>query len=194
MRKKRYFHPRNDLAMKPLNYLALLFVLLSSCNNDDEVEAKFLVGVANKRVTIYTPNPLITIDRNSSDSLDLDGDGQDDLSFSSLAIAGPTGFFSVLAFDKRSGVEVVLDSTNRFPRILAYAAELNEDSNWSDDKKQQYTVTRGDCYSEECNEIGSPLNPTATYVGIKIGSRFGWVKLYYNDLYLLEITEYALMR
>lgn len=191
----RYFHPQNDQEMKLSNHLALLLLLLNfSCNKDNDSEPQFLIGVDHGSVAINKPIPPITISPDDSDSLDLDGDGRYDLIFTKNSVPLLTGFGIETEMIKRSGVQVVLSGVNNYPDSLSHTQKLNNQNNWSSADEQTHILQSYDCWAGSyCNDVGNILHNKESYLGIRMNSRIGWVKLY-NEFNTLEIREYALMK
>jgi hypothetical protein len=181
--------------MKTLNYLALFFLItLFSCGDKTDDSSGLSVGVNNSNVLIIKLDPPKSIINPGSDSIDLNGDLHYDLVFIKSPVALLTGFGIKTEMIKRSGIQICLSKLNNYPDTISSSTLLNNQTNWSDLIETIYVLQSYDCQNgNDCFPIGNFLNLKERYLGLKIGNRFGWVKIVNEVFGPLIIEEYALM-
>lgn len=183
------------LNMKKLGYLLIfLIVLLFSCkDNQDNLDMKINIGESNANIIVLTLNPPLSATYQNSDSIDLNGDNKYDLIFDKIPTPLTNGYGLETRMTKRNETQVVLSVTNNYPDSLSYSANINREKNWSDTSDKTLLLQS---YSDHKQDkiIGNFVIDKTKYLGIKIGNRYGWIKLKNEISGSLIIYEYALMK
>ena len=71
---------------------------------------------------------------------------------------------------------------------------MNSKSNWSNSESAIYELQSYSCNQFACESIGNFINVTDKFIGYKLGSKFGWIKIDNSDHDELRIKEYALIK
>lgn len=181
--------------MKKPNYLLIIVTIffLSCEDNNCDCNLEVNIGESNGNVIVHKLNPPILIKHLNSDSIDLDGDSHYDLIFDKMPTPLLSGYGLKTEMRKKLGVQVVLSIVNAYPDTLAYLTNLNNQENWSDNSDETL-ILQNYLNRNENKIIGNFVIQEKKYLGVKMGTCFGWVKLTNDKLGALVIDEYAMMK
>ncbi len=181
--------------MKKLSYfLILLTALLFSCkDNEDNLDTKMNIGENDASIIVHSLNPSLSVTYQNSDSIDLNGDNKCDLIFDKIPAPLSNGYGLETRMTKKNETQVVLSVTNNYPDSLSYSDNINGQNNWSDTSDKTLLLQSYLDHKQD-KIIGNFVIDETKYLGIKIGNRYGWIKLKNEISGSLIIYEYALMK
>lgn len=180
--------------MKESGYLLIFLTVLLFCckDNQDELDAKINIGESNANIIVHTLNPPLVATSQISDSIDLNGDNKYDLIFNKIPTPLTNGYGLETRMTKRNETQVVMSVINNYPDSLSYSDNISRVNNWSD--MSDKTLLLQSYFDHKQDKIiGNFVVDQTKYLGIKIGNRYGWVKLKNEISGSLIIYEYALM-
>ena len=177
-----------------LIFLSLLVACESDNNDDPEM---VFTGSISDNLILVTPNPNIAIlpyQPDDADSLDLNGDNKFDIKFIKKSIPLLTGFGSITAISTSNKLQIALSKINNYPDSLNVNTLLNSNSNWSNSESAIYVLQSYSCNQSRCESIGNFIDISDKFIGYKLGSRFGWIKIDNSKHGELIIKEYTLIK
>ena len=175
--------------------ILILLSLLVSCEPDSNDSVK--TGSSSNNLLIIKPNPILTIppyQSDATDSLDLNSDNKFDIKFVKKVTPLLTGFGSVTAISTSNTLQIVLSKTNNFPDSLNVNISLDNNSNWSKPESAIYELQSYKCNTSNCESIGNFINVNDKYIGYKLGSKFGWIKIDNSADGELLVKEYTVIK
>ncbi len=173
--------------------ILVLLSLLVSCEPDSNDTVR--TG-SSSNLLVIKPNPIISIAAYqpfAADSLDLNRDNKYDIRFIKTDIPLLTGFGSVTAISTSNTLQIVLSKTNNFPDSLNANILLDNNSNWSNPEPAIYDLQSYKC-QYDCEPTGNFINVTNKYIGYKLGSKFGWIKIDNSMNGELLVKEYTVIK
>jgi hypothetical protein len=181
--------------MKKIGFLpVLLIVLLFSCkDNQNNLDAKLSIGKSNADIIVHTLNPPLSVTYQIPDSIDVNGDNKYDLIFDKIPTPLTNGYGLETRMTKKNKTQVVISVTNNYPDSLSYSDNINNVNNWSDTSNKTLLLQSYFDHKQD-KIIGNFVVDQTKYLGIKMGNRYGWVKLKNEIPGSLIIYEYALMK
>ena len=178
---------------------ALFFIsLLFACEPDsgDKTEMTY-TGSINDNLILVAPNPIITIlpyQPDDADSLDLNSDNKFEIKFIKKSIPLLTGFGSKTAIVTSNKLQIALSKINNYPDSLEVNTLLNSISSWSSSESAIYELQSYSCDQFDCESICNFIDISDKFIGYKLGSKLGWIKIDNSKYGELRIKEYTLIK
>jgi hypothetical protein len=185
----------NSNAMKKLIVPIIAALLICAACSKKENEITLRVGLNSEDVSIHTLNPAMQIEYGHPDSIDFDGDLNYDLLIFQTQKPVSAGFIAETWIAGRNQIKVVLSDINAYPDTLVYGSEISNGSHWVVANGNDLILHGVELYSgNSYTLIGNFLGFTEHYLGVCVGSRFGWLKVKRNaENGKMEVLEWAIM-
>ena len=154
-------------------------------------------GSISDNLILVVPNPIIAIlpyQPDDADSLDLNSDNKFEIKFEKKSIPLLTGFGSITTMVTSNNLQIAISIINNYPDSLNVNTLLNSKSNWSNSESAIYELQSYSCNQFGCESIGNFINVFNKFIGYKLGSKFGWIKIDNSDHGELRIKEYTLIK
>lgn len=184
--------------MKSINYLGIIILTLTLACEDtnSNIDAKVEIGKIQDNVLIKKFDLPKLVTSSNPDSIDVDGDLKYDFTFTKTAVPLKTGYGLATQISKKSGMQIVLSVINNYPDTLSYSAIIDDQANWSDDKKDKLVLQGYSCPQTQayCVLSGNFIKSKEQYLGFKISKRYGWIKLVNEESGALKIEEFAISK
>ena len=177
----------------------LFFILLLVACEPDSIEKTEMAytGIANNNQILISPNPIITIlayQADDADSLDLNSDNKFDIKFIKKVIPLRTGFGFMTAIVTSNKLQIALSKINNYPDSLEVNTLLNSISSWSSSESAIYELQSYSCDQFNCESICNFIDISDKFIGYKLDSKFGWIKIDNSKHGELRIKEYTLIK
>jgi len=172
-----------------------MITLALSCEDiNSNIYSKVEIGKAQDNVIIKKLGSPLLVTISNPDSIDVDGDLTYDFTFTKTPVPLKTGYGLATQIAKKAGTQIVLSTINNYPDSLSYSAILDDQANWSDDKKDKLTIQGYSCPQMQtyCVLAGNFIKFKEQYLGFRISKRYGWIKLINEESAALKIEEYAI--
>lgn len=183
--------------MKTLPALFFIFLLVACEPDKVEIIEKAYTGIANNDQILISPDPIITVlayQPDDSVSLDLNSDTKFDIKFIKKSVPLRTGFGSMTAIVTSNKLQIALSNSNNYPDSLEVNTLLNSVSTWSGSESSTYELQTYSCDQINCVSSGNFVDVNDKFIGYKLGSKYGWIKIDNSKHGELRIKEYTLIK